>query len=266
LTENTYPQYIRKLQQVRPKHLQAYPSAGVMLADLVLKHGDVGRLHFDVILLGSENFYPWQEERIRRAFPQSRLHCWYGQAEQASLAAWCENAQTYHVWPFYGVTEILDEDGGEVEPGQPGEVVATSFWNVATPFIRYRTMDRAVKGGHGCEECGRRFQVIDAIEGRLQEFVISASGRRVSMTAVNMHTDIFDNVYQFQFHQDTPGVVTLNLVRKDGYTEDDSARIHAAVSHKLGEDTELHLAFVDAIARTPSGKLRFLVQELEVGD
>lgn len=264
LTDATYAEYIEKIRRFGCMHLQAYPSAATLLADLVVEHGDVGRVEFNTILLGSENFYPWQKERLLRAFPGAGVHCWYGHSEQAVLAPWCEHTSDYHVWPFYGVTEILDEGDREVDAGESGEIVATSFWNFGVPFIRYRTMDRARKGRYGCDACKRPFLLLDDIEGRLQEYVVDANGRRIPMTGLSV-LRCFDNVRQCQFHQHEPGVVTLRVVRKDSYTDADTAAIREAVTHKLGDGVTFDVEFVERIAPTGSGKLRFLDQQLNLG-
>jgi phenylacetate-CoA ligase len=264
LTDDAYAQYVQKIEEYRPLHLHAYPSGCSMLADLVLQHNDVGQVEFKTILLGSENLYPWQKDRIRLAFPNSRIHCWYGHSEQTVLAPWCEHTEDYHVWPFYGVTEIVGEGGREVDMGQSGEIVGTSFWNLGVPFIRYKAMDKARKVRYGCSECGRQFLIIDVSEGRLQEFVVTRAGRRISLTGLTV-LKCFDNVRQCQFYQDTPGAVTLRIVCRDTYTENDTIEIHRAVSSKLVEDMKLDIALVDTIPRTSSGKLRFLEQKLNLG-
>lgn len=263
LSERTYSSYMGKLEEFRPKHLQAYPSAVTMLANLIIDNDDVGRVNFEVILLGSENIYSWQKDKLQSAFPNSRLFGWYGHCEQVMLAPWCESTTNYHAWPFYGLNEIVN-DMTEVDQGEVGEVVGTSFWSYATPFIRYRTMDLARKGHWGCAVCGRQCLTIEAIDGRLQEIIVTATGRRISMTAINMHSDIFDRVKQFQFYQDTPGKVIFRIHPKDSYTENDTTRINLELMRKLGADMHLEIELVKEIPRTRRGKLRFLEQKLEI--
>jgi hypothetical protein len=50
----------------------------------------------------------------------------------------------------------IEERPDPVPEGEEGEIVGTSFHVMATPFIRYRTMDIAVKGPPCCQDCGRR--------------------------------------------------------------------------------------------------------------
>jgi phenylacetate-CoA ligase len=126
--------------------MQAYPSSLNLFCDLLHERGLQGAVSLDLILLGSENVYDWQLEKFAETFPRARLFAWYGHAEKAVLAPWCEQSRQFHAWPFYGLTEVLGADGEETAPGEEGEIVATSFHQRRTPFIRYRTMDRGIKG------------------------------------------------------------------------------------------------------------------------
>jgi phenylacetate-CoA ligase len=145
-----------------------------------------------------------------------------------------------------------------------GEIVATSFLMYATPMIRYRTRDYAVFKSSVCSECGRPYEVWDRIEGRLQEFVVTRTGRLISMTAINMHDTTFDCVRQFQFHQTERGRITLNYVPRPGCNDSGLAFMRSRVVEKLGSDVTLSLRPVEEIPLTARGKHRFLIQELPV--
>ena len=79
-----------------------------------------------------------------------------------------------------------------------------------------------------------------------------------------MHSDIFDNVKQFQFYQEKKGEVTFNIVRMDTYTDSDTEYITEELHKKLGDDMKLTICFVGHIPRTERGKYRFLIQKLPV--
>lgn len=264
LTSTTYPRYLKIIEKYRANYLQAYPSVATIFADLINENKDIGKVKFDVILLGSENIYKWQKEKLRASFIGSRIFGWYGHAEKVVLAPWCEKMETYHVWPFYGITEILNDEDMEVNTGEVGEIIGTSFWNHATPFIRYRTMDLARKGPLGCRMCGRQFMILDVIEGRLQEIIVTKNNRYISMTAINMHSDVFDNIKQFQFYQDTPGKVIFRILKNNMYKEHDTTYIYKELKKKIGEDMDLEIIFVNEIKRTSIGKYRFLEQKLKI--
>jgi phenylacetate-CoA ligase len=135
----------------------------------------------------------------------------------------------------------------------------------ATPFIRYRTEDFAVLKGWGCASCGRPYQIWDRIEGRLQEFVLTGTGRAVSMTAINMHDAVFDFFNQFQFHQTERGKVTMRYIPKPGCCHAVLEDVRRRLMTKFGPDMELTFVAVAEIPLTRRGKHRFLIQELPIG-
>lgn len=264
LTAQSLPRYVAAIKAYRPEVIQAFPSALNLLADLMIESKSHVDISFGVILLGSENLYDWQIEKFEKVFPKTKIFSFYGHAELAILAPWCEKERTFHVWPFYGYTEIIDRDQREVANGQEGELVGTSFHNFATPFIRYKTMDYAIKGKTYCHSCARPYLILDKITGRSQEIIVSGRGRQISMTAINMHSKVFDNIKQFQFYQDKQGEVIFNIVRKKSYIDADTNYIRRELMKKLADDFLLTIRFVDDIPRTKTGKYRFLIQKMPV--
>jgi phenylacetate-CoA ligase len=262
LSEETYTWYLEKFRHERATYLRVYPSTGAILASMLLDHGDEGKPGFKIILLRSENIYPWEKELLHKAFPQARLFGFYGHSEEAVLAPWCELSDNYHAWPFYGITELLNQESQEVTQGESGEVVGTSFWNYGTPFIRYHTKDIAVKGPEVCPHCGRNFQMLERIDGRLNEMIITGSERYMPVAGFTIHSEIFAEIRQFQFYQDTPGKVVVRVIPKGSFPESSQEAFLNSLRSKLDHDTELTLEVVDEIMTTPSGKYRILEQKL----
>ncbi len=267
MTEEILPQYIAKIREFRPDFIQAYPSSIIILARFIKENNIKPFPIVKALLCGSENLYTWQRELLEEIF-QCRVYSWYGHAEQVALAGECEKTTYYHIFPEYGFVELIDNDGNPLaDEGEMGEIVATGFNNFICPFIRYRTMDLAVPIDIKCK-CGRNYSLLKRVEGRLQELIVTGTGRLISMTAINMHSDVFENVKQFQFYQDKPGEVIFNIVKKETYTEQDTAYIQRELHKKLGKDMNLIIGFVDNIPHTKRGKYRFLIQKLpiEFGD
>jgi phenylacetate-CoA ligase len=267
LAPEVLPVYLEVLRRYQPVMLQAYPSACMLLSGLLEDHGKPVKLPFRFIMLGSENLYDWQLEMFSRVFPQARLFSWYGHTEMAVLAPWCEHRRTFHCWPFYGLTEVLDEKGREVSEGEEGEIVGTSFHVRATPFIRYRTMDIAVKGPPRCTDCGRNFQILSSIMGRRQEVIVTAGGRYIPLNIItSIHDRTFDALRQFQFEQEEPGRVTFRYVAAHPpLSLDEETGIRNGLQSKLGEEIELLLQPVSEIPLTSRGKVRVLEQRLPIG-
>jgi phenylacetate-CoA ligase len=264
LTPQTLPTYLEILARHRIEVLHAYPSSFLLFCDLVEESGRKLEVAPRLAVLGSENLYEWQLARFAAVFPQTRIFSWYGHAEKVVLAPWCERSRRFHVWPFYGLAEVLDEHGAPVDEGGEGEIVGTSLHVRATPFIRYRTMDLAVKGPEQCPDCGRQFPTLERVMGRLQEVIVTRSGRYISMTAVNFHDGIFDRLRQFQFLQETAGRLVFRYVPKSPLSTSEESDIRARMMRKLGDDIVLEMCATDRIELTARGKLRFLDQRLPV--
>lgn len=255
--------YRQRALTYQPEFLRCYPSSGTLFAKFLKETGrEFPQLKG--ILCASENLYDHQKKLMNEVFG-ARVFSHYGHYEMAALAGFCEFTDVYHVLPQYGYAELIKPDGSlATRPGEVGEIVATSFIMHATPFIRYRTRDFAVFSGIGCSACGRPYQLWERIEGRLQEFIVTGSGRYISMTAINFHDNIFDSIQQFQFYQEQPGVVEFRYIPGTQFLPENEEDIARRLKVKLGEDMVLKLRKVDQIPPTKRGKHRFLIQKLPI--
>jgi phenylacetate-CoA ligase len=154
LTPELMETYRQCTIEYRPEWIRCYPSPGDIFARWLK---DTGQSFPSIkgIFGASENLYEFQKKLISEVF-HARAFSHYGHYELAVLVGFCEHNDNYHVLPQYGFTMLLDADDQPVtQPGQMGEIVATSFLMMATPIIRYRTRDYAIYEGRGCPDCRR---------------------------------------------------------------------------------------------------------------
>lgn len=249
MNEDNMDEIYRAIREFRPKFLHVYPSAASMLAEHILLKKLPGIPSIKAIFTASENLYGFQKEQMEKAFG-CRVFDFYGHTEHACMAR--QTDRGYETMWQYGYTEMRDDEGTD-----NAEIVATTFDNTAMPLIRYRTMD-IVKEPLGCS--GR--YCFDSIEGRAQDFILTSSGRKISIAAINMHDEVFDNVHQFQFSQSEIDECVLKIVRKAGYGEADEKAIKSKIGGKLGGGVVLNLKYVKDIPRTKSGKYKFMDQRI----
>ena len=206
----------------------------------------------------AENAYDWQIENIKKAFNTS-IFFQYGQSEVCVFGYTVDETYVYFCSPFYGLTEVLNSEGVQVKKGEIGEIVATSFYNFALPFIRYRTGDLAVFNGdeNGIIRLGK-------IIGRTQDFIYTQHNERVALTALifGQHYHAFRNIRKWQIAQDIPGKVTIKIVKGEGFSHEDKEEIKEKFRSTC--DIETNFEFVDSIQLTKRGKLKFLVQNIKL--
>ncbi len=263
MTVENAARYARVMREKKIPFLHSYPSAVIDFARH-LKDLGLEPPRFQAVLASSENLYPGQREFIE-SFYGARLFSWYGHSENLILAGECEVSSHYHIFPEYGVTELLGEDGSPAErEDEMGEMVGTTLDNFAMPLIRYRTDDWAMIGPSSCA-CGRPHKLLKTTRGRWhQEMLVGKFDNLISVTALNVHSDVFDRVHQIQFYQRERGKVQLRIKSKPDYTERDTRRILQAMNEKMGDTMEISLSFMDEIPLSPRGKFRLIVQELDI--
>lgn len=261
LNENILYSYVKIIRQFHPKVLKGIPSNLVALADFMQKNRIPIPPSIKIILCGSEMLYPWQKDLIEKVF-HCRVFSFYGQTERIVLATECEESDYHHIFPEYGITEVIGSDGFPVKDEEAkGKIIGTGFNNYAMPFIRYDIGDIAVWSNKTCT-CGRNYPLLRSIEGRENEYLISNTGELIPMISVS-YSSIMKNVKQFQFYQNTNGKVRLKLVPLPTFTQDDAQKILADLRQEL-KDIEVELVYTENIPRTARGKFKYIIQKLPV--
>jgi phenylacetate-CoA ligase len=266
MTDENMSRVVQKLREFAPLSIQAYPSALAILAGWMKRHDEPPIESVTVLLCGSEGLYHMQKELFSEVF-QARVYNWYGHTESCCLAGYCENEDYYHVYSEYGHTELIDSDGNVVPwtEGQQGEIIATGFINHAMPLIRYRTGDIAVAGPAECP-CGRRYRLLKAIQGRTQEYIVTAEGRTVPLNCLVFggHWHALAHIRRLQFIQDEPGKLVARIIKAPGFHRRDEEEIRDQVLAAVPSGLELGFEYVDHVPLTPRGKHVFLRQSLSL--
>jgi len=262
-TDADMARYVAHIRTVGGCYVLGYPSAIYALARHLHRTKTPAPLNIRGIFAESETFYDAQRAFVEEVFG-CRAWSAYGQTEKVVAATECEDSSRLHVWPTYGICELLDEQGAPITtPGRRGEIVGTSFLNTFMPFIRYRTGDCATLSAHRCSCCGRNHLLLDQVRGhRLQEMLVAGDGTLIPWTAVNMHDDTFAHVLRFQFRQHEPGVAILRIVPDPHFTILDQRRIAARLRHRLSERLQVRIELAGSVPLTANGKAVYVDQQV----
>jgi phenylacetate-CoA ligase len=266
LTDDKLALLIDLIRSFRPEYLHTYPSVATLLAQYVERHEPAGLPPLKAVLASSENSYPHQRELITRVL-RTRFFTWYGHAEQAILAGECEHSSAYHIYPGYGVCELVDPAGRVVEQlGQPGELVGTGFYNPVMPIVRYRTGDFGTVTADECAACGRSYALLEHVVGHhTQELIVHREGHLSSVLGVLARGAYYHNVRQFQIHQKVPGELVFRIVKAERYGPEDEARFQVLIRERFGASMQLSFDYVNEIPPTAGGKWKYLIQEVDAG-
>jgi phenylacetate-CoA ligase len=170
------------------------------------------------------------------------------------MAGTCE-AGTQHLEVDYGFAEYLDCGDGSAE------LVGTGFYNRVMPLIRYRIGDRVVlKDQPERCACGRSMPIVERVEGRLDDYLITLDGRQVRFAYAFKGVT---NVVEAQIIQSKVGEITVVVVPAEKFSQLDRVKIIRNARERLGEDTQVDIQIVGGIPRGPNGKFRAVVCNLQ---
>ncbi len=161
-----------------------------------------------------------------------------------------------HVIPAAGIVEILREDGLPCMPGEIGEIVATGLLNDAMPLIRYRLGDYAAWAEDQSCPCKNPHPVITKLEGRLDDYVITPTGRRIGRLAAFRSSP---TIHSAQLVQDRPSHAFLLVRPGKNYSYRDALAVKDDIIVRVG-DLDIEIVEVTEIPKTPQGKTILVVR------
>lgn len=256
-SEETAPYYFSFFEQVKPAYIKGYSSVVYRLAQYVEQHQVKLSFRLKGIQLTSETTFEYQISYIEKIF-KTKVFMQYGHTEAAVFGYTYDESHKYRCSPLYGHVEVLDEKGNHVREGETGEVVVTSYSNLAMPFIRYRTGDLAEYGG-----TKGAVVTLNKVWGRTQDVVYKKSGSPVYLTALvfGLHYHAFENISKWKLIQKEYGKVIFQIVKAQGYTECDEQELRESFMRNAGIETTFE--YVDDIDATRRGKSILLEQYLD---
>lgn len=167
---------------------------------------------------------------------------WYGHSEMAVLAYEIEK-YVYVPFQSYGYAEAVSDTTGA------HRLVATSYYNLVSPFIRYDTEDLIAPEWE--DGLLARFRIEG---GRQGEFVEDAKGNRISLTALvfGRHHALFGRAHFMQVRQTRPGEATIIVSAPEGTLTEEEIRAGFDASHV---DMAFTFETRTEPIRTPGGKV-----------
>jgi phenylacetate-CoA ligase len=258
LAPENLPAYVKALADFRPQIIDGYPSSIHVIAEFLIRAGDVGRIAPDAVLVTAETVLPHQRHAIETAF-QTKLYNQYSSSEGAPFISECW-MRRLHVHLDSGWIEILKPDGTPAENGEMGELVVTSFTTHLTPLLRYAIGDATVCAGPVAScECGLPFPTVEAIIGRLDDILYTPDRGYVGRLDP-VFKQIPNSVIEAQIVQTTPEEIVLRLVPDDKkYQSKHAEAIIAEMRKRLGQVVTIRVEAVEQIPRTANGKMRSVI-------
>lgn len=253
LSPSTAAEYLAALETYSPPWLHGYPSLLSLLASYLLDQGRPLKNPPRIVTTGAENLLPRQRELMVKAFGcPVRQH--YGQAESVANISECPNGHL-HIDEDFSFVELFPLDS------HPGtfRVIGTNWSNPAFPLFRYDTGD-LVRCSEEVSPCSMTGRIVDSIDGRKEDYVVLPNGARLGRL-----DHIFKDltwIREAQIYQPERETIIFKIVKREGYGPEMERRLLDEAHKRLGQEVAIKVEYVSSLARSRTGKLRFVVSEV----
>lgn len=232
------------------KYLHGYPSAIYEFATYCENHDtelrDCLRKTLKGVFFGSEFPNELWRNMIEKVFCIDSIS-WYGHTERAVLAYEVRKKYQYKPFQTYGYAESVEIEG-------ESNLVGTTYYNFASPLIRYNTEDQ-ISDLIYQDGIMSRFRVAG---GRQGEYIIDMAQKKIPLTGFiyGRHHKLFDFCKYMQVRQTEIGKAEILCV-PNGV---DLSTIDLSEQFDKGDvNIELNFVVIGQPIKTMSGKVKLLV-------
>ena len=257
LSDAALAEFISVFQKKSFVYINGYTSPIVQFAKYVLKQ----KINFKEIcpslkscIVTSEMLFDEDKKILEKAF-QVPIINEYGASELGLIAfqnpkgVWEVNSKTLLV-------EILDDQNQTVPLGEEGNVVITSLYNKAHPFIRYKIGDIGILDPKSTT--AKPF--LQKLIGRTNDFADLPSGKRVpGLTFYYVTKTIIEDqgvVKEFKVLQKTKSNFEVQYAANRVLNTEEKKAIERAMATYLEPGLKIDFAKLPTLERSKSGKLK----------
>jgi len=251
--------WVAAINARRPDYLTAYGSWVSHLVAYVRQTGVP--LHWPRLIRYVANMLP-DAVRCYLAEQGVQVFSGYQAIEAFKMGFECAQHNGYHTNDDLYPLRIVDAQGNDCPPGVTGEIVLSNLVNRGTVLLNYRMGDLAARLAEPCP-CGRHLGRISYVQGRTNDALYDVNGAAVSQLVLTAPISATPGVLEWQVRQTALDRLVIQLVTApDCDRAATTERLCAAARARLGATVQVEVRFVDEIALTPAGKLRFIINEV----
>ena len=250
LTDERIAAFAAAIRRHRPGLIFGHAHSLYLLA-CSLKKAGVADIRPNGIISTAMLLHDWQRAVIEQVFARPVTNR-YGCEEVSLIASECEEHHGLHV--------NADSVFAEIGPG--GKLLVTDLTNRAMPLVRYQIGDVVVGSDRACR-CGRGLPMLERIEGREADYVVTPSGSLISgISLTENFALLITGAAQVQIVQESLHQLRIRLVADDSFGDDSRRQVAKLVSDTFGPAVRFEVELVDAIPQEPSGKYRFCISKV----
>ena len=246
-------EFVRTIRRQKPGLIFGHAHSLYLLAS-ALQKANIADIRPQGIISTAMPLHDYQRVVIEAVFGVPATNR-YGCEEVSLIASECEAHKGLHVAAESIFTEVK---GG----GETGPLLVTDLSNFAMPLIRYQIGDVVTQTTRKCT-CGRGLPLIEKVEGRDADYVVTPAGKLISgISLTENFAVLIRGAAQVQIIQETQTYLRVRMVTDATFDDESRRQIAQLVLDTFGPTMQYQLEVVDDIPQEPSGKYRFCISKV----
>lgn len=257
LSDKKLAEFVEEFKQKKFDYINGYTSSIVQFAKFVLsKNMNLKQIcpTLKLCIVTSEMLFEEDKKILEQAF-QIPVVNEYGASELGLIAfqnpqdEWEVNSKTLWV-------EILDDENKPLSFGEEGNVVITSLYNKAHPFIRYKIGDVGILDTSSTT----KKPILKKLIGRTNDFAILPSGKRVpGLTFYHITKSVIEdkgNVKEIKVLQKSTSHFEVQYAAEQALSLKEIKAVENAMTTFLEPGLQVDFLHLTTLQRSTSGKLK----------
>lgn len=253
IDSETFKFYVEAFAKYNTKIGTGYAKSWYFLAQY-MNEADYRFNKLKGIVTDSEGLSDEEKLEVEKAF-NCPVYQTYGLSEVGLIAVQCKYGH-YHIFSDRCYVEIVDTQGNVLADGRAGEIVVTDLYSFDAPFIRYKTGDMGILESGSCK-CGWKSPYIKELCGRIEDYVVSKEGRRI--TRLDHIVIPAKGVIGMQLVQTKPGELIINVLPGERFDPESMNDVMDLAKDYLG-NMKITWRTVENLEQTNAGKTKFIIR------
>ena len=258
--EKEMRKYVNIINSFKPKFLRGYASSIYFFANWI-EENNMAIYRPLAVFTTADRLHANMREKIGTVF-NCDVYDGYGLNDGGLNAVECSEHSGLHIDTERSIMEVVDKGGNQLENGE-GEILATSLYNYAMPFIRYDTGDLGYIIDDVCS-CGRAYKLLKELVGRSVDVLVTPEGKNIhGWFFLYIFWEYCKGIKEYQVVQEKIDKIIIKIVPEEDFDEAQLDKIREII-RKRSEGWKVEFKFVDKIERTGAGKYKFIISKIEM--
>lgn len=251
-TEVQLNEWANKILAYRPVLLQGYASILAELSKFIINNNIRMPDNILGIYSTAEVLYDEQRKKMEKAFG-CKVFNQYGSREIPNIACECRYGNMHIFTDMnYLESQLVNNEN---------RLHVTSLTNRVMPMIRYDIGDSGSLKEGDCK-CGSPFPMMQMGLCRSNDLIKTSRGKTIHPSFFNSLLYGLTEINQYQFVQNDPGKITLNLVAPMKLSEQKLSALQEKIRRGTDKNMILEVNYLAVLKKSISGKHRFVISKL----